>query len=286
MSSAIQDAINYIDSLIETIISDMILFRKKRLEASQKVLDKLKELMSLTTYTYRLGDLLDKAVKVETDRLKHFDLTKPSLKIRYTGSKTRLWLNGNYVDVPEVPIFVFETKNPDRAIHEMGISMVERNIWIKFPVDTNISEEPNMENAYGKYYKLTYIGPAFEYLTIDYLAGKKLAIFGFAFELDVIYSYHSYKFERILTIDGEMHPFDMYVYYGKLIGKRYIDPKTTIENLEYPCTLIEMFTTYSGTHSYIFFGNEVTRGPKKDSYYKRTVLFIYAVDKPIFFVLE
>ncbi len=286
MSSAIQEAIDYIDSLIETIVSDMIFFRSKRLEASQKFLDKLKELMGLTTYTYRLGDLLDKAVKVETDRLKHFDLTKPSLKIRYKGQYTRLWLNGNYIDVPEVPIFVFETKNTDRAIHEMGISMIERNLWIKFPVDANVSEEPNVENAYGKYYKLVYVGPAFEYKAVETYVGKKLAILGFAFQIDSILSYHSYKFERILTIDGEMHPFDLYIYFGKIVGQRYIDPKVTITDIEYPCTFIEMFTTYGGTHSYIFFGNEVTAGEKKDNYYERDVLIIYAVGRPLFYVME
>ena len=284
--SAIDEAIAYIDTLIETIIQEMILFRTKRLEASQKVLDKIKALMDATVYTYRLGDLLDKSVKVETDRLKHFDLTKPSLKIRYTGPKTRLWLNGNYIDVPEVPVFVFEPTNTDKAIHEMGVSMIERNIMIKFPLDANVAEPPDFENAYGKYYKLAYTGVPFEYLTINYLAGKKLAIFGFAFEVDTIEAYHSYRFERILTLGSEQHSFTVYAYYGKLIGKRFIDPSTTINNLEYPVALIELLSTYGGSHSYVVFGNEVTRGNLVDSYYKRTVAIIYAVDKPLFFVLE
>ena len=285
--SAINEAIAYIDTLIETIIQEMILFRTKRLEASQKVLDKIKALMDATVYTYRLGDLLDKSVKVETDRLKHYDLTKPSLKIRYTGPKTRLWLNGNYLDVPEVPVFVFEPTNTDLAAHEMGVSMLERNILLKFPVDTDIAEEPNIENAFGKYYYLKYSGPYYGPKTLDWLTGKKLAIFGFVFELDTVEAVHTYVFTKSLTINGVEELFAATAYFGKLTGKRYVDPSTTIENLEYPVTVFELTSTYAGDHSFIVFSNEFSRGIETpEGYYRRTVALVYATDKPIFFVLE
>jgi len=138
MSEAINETLQYIDSVIEAIISDMIMVRTKLLEASQKILDKIKSLMEATTYTYRLGDLLDKAVKIETDMIKQSDISKPRISIKYTGAKTTLFYNGYEIQVPEIPVFVYEPTNVDKGIHEMGIEMIKKNIVLKFPLTSRM----------------------------------------------------------------------------------------------------------------------------------------------------
>jgi len=286
MSEAINETLQYIDSVIEAIISDMIMVRAKLLEASQKILDKIKSLMEATTYTYRLGDLLDKAVKIETDMIKQSDISKPRISIKYTGAKTTLFYNGYEIQVPEIPVFVYEPTNVDKGIHEMGIEMIKKNVVLKFPLEANISESPDFENAYGKYYFLEYEGVPFDYCPLLLLQGIKVSVLGFAFELDHLESTSVYRFARELTINGTKHRFELYVYFGKLIGHRYIDPSTTIENIAYPCTLFDMLTPYGGRFYWIIFGNEVIGNVKIDTYYERTCAFIYAVDTPLFYVLR
>jgi len=283
--TTIDEAIAYIDDCIETIIKDMITFRAKMLDASSKVLDKVKALMDATTYIYRLGDLYDKAIKVETDVLKQADIVKPRLKLQYVGAKTSLMYNSNYIEVPSVPVFVWEPKPPEGVSHEMGVEVIRRNISLKFPIETNIAETPDVENAYGKYYSLEYRGMSYEYVEILMYDGRKLNIFGAAMEIESIPIYMTYYFRRTLTIDGTQYLFYINFRFGKVIMHRYIDPTTTIENVEYPCTLVTFGSEYGGDVSAILFGNEVPRGPKLDAVYARDVLFVYATDKPLMFIL-
>jgi len=286
MSEAINETLQYIDSVIETIISDMINFRTKLLEASQKILDKIKSLMEATTYTYRLGDLLDKAVKIETDMIKQSDITKPRISVKYTGPKSTLFYNGYEIHVPEIPVFVYETKKADQSIIEASIEMVRRNVLMKFPIDASIEESPDVENAYGKYYYLNYEGPPEMYCPVLFLTGIKISVLGFAFELDHLEPTSTHLFARELTINGTKYRFEVWVYFGKLIGHRYIDPTTTIENISYPATLFQFLTTYPGDVWMNIFGNEVVKGAKIDTYYERICAFVYAVDKPIFYILK
>lgn len=282
----IDDTIQKIDNYIKTIIQDMINFRSKRLEASQKVLDKLKALMEATTYLYRLGDMYDKAIKIETDTLKQYDITRPRLKLRYIGTKTTLFYNGYYVDVPSVPIFKYEPYKPEKLSVEMGTEAIRRNLAIKLPLDTNVAEPPDLENAYGKYYFLDYIGWSHDYLTWTIFTGKKITLMGMIMEINVIDTYMYYIFQRKLTIDGTQYLFWINVNFGKVVAKTTTVTGTEVTDVEYPCTLFELATEYSGNCSFIVFGNEYTRGVQSDSVYVRDVLMVYFDDSAIMYLLR
>jgi len=46
--------------------------------------------MEAISYSYRLGELYDKAIKIETETLKQRDISAPRIKLSYTGPKTTL----------------------------------------------------------------------------------------------------------------------------------------------------------------------------------------------------
>jgi len=282
----LDETISKIDNYIKTIIEDMINFRTKRLEASQKVLDKIKALMEAATYLYRLGDLYDKAVKVETDALKQHDIVRPTIKVNYKGAKMTLWYDSNYVDVPSVPVFVWELKKPEEAMMNIGIDHIRRNLAIKLPTDANVVQEPDMENTFGKYYFLEYQGWSHDYLQWTLFAGKKITLMGMIMEIQTIATYLNYVYNRRLTIDGVDYLFYVNVNFGKLIAKTTTVAGAEISDVEYPCTLFECGTEYDGTSSFIVFGNEYTRGGLRGAVYMRDVLMVYYDDSAVMYQLD
>jgi len=283
---SIDETISKIDTYIQNIINDMINFRTKRVEASSKILDKLKTLMDQVSYIYRLGELFDKAVKVETESLRQYDLSRPRLKISYKGAKTDLFYNGNYISVPTVPVFVFETKKAEDLSLEMTAEALRRNIMLKFPIDANISEPPDMENAYGKYYLLDYMGFTYYYAEVTRFAGKKVTMMGMIMSIDKILYYLTYVFGRDLTIDGSTYSFRVSIHVGKIIATTTTVQGTEVPGVEYPCTYFELLDKYGGDFSYIVFGNEYTPGPEYVGWYTRNVLLVYFNGTPVMFILD
>ena len=185
----LDEVISEIDDYIKTIIQDMINFRSKRLEASSKVLDKLKALMEAVTYMYRLGELYDKVIKVETDKVKTYDIQRPRLRIKYTGALTKLFTDTTYIEVPEVPVFKWEPITSGYAVSETAVEHLRRNIVVKLPVDVNVAEPPDMENAFGKYFYMNYAGFSHDYLVWEIFVGKKITMIGMIMEIQKILTY-------------------------------------------------------------------------------------------------
>ena len=282
----LDEAIQEIDSYIQTIIQDMINFRAKRLDASIKVLNKLKEVMDTVLYTYRIGQLYDKAIKIERPAFKQFDIVKPSLQLKYTGSKTRLYTDGAYIDVPSVPIFLFEPVSSGYALMNASTEQIRRSISFKFPITTNIAEEPDMENAYGKYYFPDFSGWSFQYTESTIYAGKKITLMGMIMSIDKILVYQYYVFQRKLTIDGTEYLFAIDVNFGKVIATTTTVQGQEVENVEYPCTWFEFLTDYPGDVSAILYGNEYTRGPLQGELYVRDVLMVFFDSSAIMYQLN
>jgi len=282
----IDDTIAKIDNYIQTIIQDMINFRTKRLEASSKVLDKLKALMEASTYLYRLGDIYDKAIKIETPSMIQYDLKKPRIELKYKGSYTPLVYNSNVIRVPSVPVFKYEPYKPERLSAEMGIEAIRRSLAIKFPLDTNVGEPPDLENAYGKYYFFDYVGFWHLYETWIDFTGKKITMMGMIMEINTILTYLYYTYHRHLPINGVYYDFWVDVYFGKVIGSTTTVTGAEVTDVEYPCTFFEVRSNYNGDYSFIVFGNEYTKGNKVDSWFKRHLLMVYFDGTAVVFQLD
>jgi len=272
----LDEAINEIDSYIKTIIQDMINFRSKRLDASIKVLNKLKEVMDTVLYTYRVGQLYDKAIKIERPALKQFDVVKPSLQLKYTGGKTRLYTDSAYIDVPSVPVFVFEPISPNYATLHAGTEVFKKHLALKFPINAEIEELPDVENAYGKYYffeDVTYV-PIYKDFTS--FSGKRITLMGMIMEINLIATSYYYNYIRYLTYNGVQHLFYVNVYLGRVIATTTTVSGQEIDNVEYPCTLFEFVTSYPEDVNIIIFGNEYRKGEViNDLWYKYVLMIIY-----------
>jgi len=283
----LDEAIQKIDNYIQQIIQDMIDFRTKRLEASSKVLDKIKALMEALTYSYRLGELYDKVIKIERVGMAQRDITAPRIQVKYTGSKMRLYTDSTYVDVPEVPVFVWETKKGDQLSYEAGVETLRRNLAIKLPTETSVEEQPDIENTFGKFYFLDFYGYSYEYVENTLYSGKKISLLGIVYEIQNIKIQHRVYFKRELTINGTKYLFNIVFGFGRLYGSQYFDPSTTITDIELPCTLISFTTDYTGQSSAIIFGNEYTsKSYETGTTSTRDILIVFKEGEPIAFQLN
>jgi len=269
---SLEESISYIDSLIQQIIQDMFNFRQKRLEASKKVLEQLKTLMDTTNLIYRLGELYDRVVKVEHPLSGLSDISRPRLKIQYTGDKMPIWVDYEAILLPEVPPFEYEYKEEGKAELKMSIETLRDNVLIRFPISANVSETPDIEDETGKYYYFNFstITEAEDVWTI--YAGKRIAISGLALEVSEIRTWKSYNFIRLLTIGGTQYNFQFSLRVGKIIGYYYIASPNYIDNCEFPCTMFSFFTNYPDEVSYLIFGQDFPKGKLSNDLYSLDVL--------------
>ena len=282
---SVNEAKQKIDYYIKRIVEDIILFRKKRVDASAKILGKLEELMNKTSYLYRLGELYDKVIKVEKTDVTQADISRPKIQLRYVGAKTTLTYNGYAIDVPSIPVFIYEAKKPDVVAHEAGIELLQKNTLIKLPVTVNVAEEPNIENAYGKYFNTELAGWSHDYVTVTIYAGRKLTAMGMIMSIQEIDVFQTYILQRSLTINGTSYAFAVSCKFGKVIATTTTVAGAEVSDVEYPCTFFTFSTEYSEDCSAIILGNEVTRGPLRGDVYVRDALLIYFDGTTAFFVL-
>ncbi len=283
---SVDEAEKKIDSYIQEIIRDIILFRKKRIDANTKILGKINELMEKTSYVYRLGELYDKVIKVETQNVTQTDIVRPRLKVSYTGAKMPLYYNEYTIEVPSIPVFQYEVKKPDEISHEANIEVLRKNTLIKFPVDANIAEEPNVQNAYGKYYNLDLAGWSHDYVVITLYANKKLTLMGMVMSVQEFDVYQTYTLQRALTIGGTQYLFAVVCKFGKIIATTTTVAGAEVNDVEYPATFISFETDYGGNCSAIVLGQEMTRGPLMGDVYVRDALLAYFNGTTAFFVLN
>jgi len=132
----IEDTITYIDTQIQEVIGKIIQARTKHIDAINRILQKLNEIQQGASLTYRLGTTYDKMVKVENGTLQHYDVTKPTIKLNYTGSKTTLSYDTGSIDVPSMPVFHFETRNVPNDMAEINEKTLIQNLLVCFPLET------------------------------------------------------------------------------------------------------------------------------------------------------
>mgnify|MGYP000167912132 FL=1 len=154
---SLDETIQYIDNQIGEMINKMINARAKHIDAINAILTKIATIQesALNGYTYRQGRTYDRMVKVETGAVSQFDIGKPTMRLKYIGSKMPLYHDSTEIQVPETPIFVFDFPEPPKTVHEVGIELLRQSLYTMFPVETDIVTPPDVENAFGKYYKMS-----------------------------------------------------------------------------------------------------------------------------------
>jgi len=282
----LQHAINVIDNCIKQCIQKIVTARLKNLDASNRVLTELIKYLDTVTYQYRLGDALRKHVKIETPYLGHSDVSTPELRLKYIGSKMSLYSDGEIYDVPSVGVFVYEPVKIDNLTAQGVEELLRKTILLRFPVDLEIEEEPDVENTYGKYYHLEYEADSIHETDYTGHAGIKIATPIGVLEIQSFYWRVSHILTRYLTIEGNEEYFGASLRVGTWTVRKYIDPSTTIDDNLLEGGWIWLETTYPGGLSWVVAGNVYTKGEYVTDRYVREVGFFSTHSRTIWIQLR
>jgi len=225
-------------------------------------------------------------VKVETGAVSQFDIDKPTLKLNYIGDKMTLYHDSNEIQVPEIPIFVFELPSPDKTVHDIGIDLISRNLYVMLKPDANIEESPDVENAFGKYFKLSLNQHAIGHQDITFGVAKAVClptpfmwIKGFKYD-------EGFLFYRELTIDGSSYFFDIGVYPGVYVYDAKDIDGALQSDVEQDGILFVATTDYPGDCWWIIFNSRFTKGVLTDSTYQRIVLMYNFQNRAMLYKIE
>jgi len=259
----IQLTLSTIDGYKNTLISDIIKWRFKRVEASKLILQKFREkFLEPWKLSYEQGVIHKHKVLIKKGELRASTATLPSLKASYNaevGGYSTLQHEEGTIDVPQVPVFVFEPAPIEGFLLEHSKEVLSCALLVRFKKDTNIAETPDYENAYGKYYRLPYGIEMEGKGEITDFSGKIIPFGGVKIILDTFEFYALNFFKRDLTIEGSKYFFQVKISRGRykatIIDEAGTGRETTID-----CAMIEALTDYDGDVTWIIGGREYSKG--------------------------
>jgi len=269
----IEDVITYIETQISEIIGKMINARGKHLTAIEKILDKTKTIGVEKTYQYRQGMTYDRIVKIETPDTSQYDIEKPTIKLNYVGGKMSLKYDTETIEVPETPIFQFDRIEDDEFIYGIGAGQFEEFLYVLIPPGVSVEPTPDIENAFGKYYKLLRTTRVTGEQTINFPTEKYLPFPGLLFKMTSFKYYEGYGYYREITIDGSPQWFDIGVYPGNVHGEFQAVDGSWVSGV-LSGILFVATTEYDGNSFWIIYNNSFKKGVITDSVYQLMVLHV------------
>jgi len=287
----LSEALSTINNYITQVIRQMINARTKLVTASEKILDLLNSSLGIMSYNIRLGQVYDPFVRVEQSGVPHLDLQKPRMQLSYQGEKMTLSLpNEQSIEVPSVPQFEFTPVEPSVVLDEISIETLRRNVYFKFPIDAPVDEDPDMTNAYNKFYISTYSSSEITRYTYESpVQGKAFIVEGGIFLCDKFIVESRDILGRVLHSNGEEFQVYLGVYKGKLYGTLQAPvgnyPDSTYDSV----LLIFTVINYTGECSCLFFGKEIVKGPpagEDTNEWLKFVLWYQTRNVPIFVTLN
>jgi len=283
---SIDETLTYIDNQISNVISGIINARAKHLDAINKILEKIKSIQEAASLDYRLGTTYDKMVKVETPTATQFDVERPRYRLQYVGAKMGLQYNGEGIMVPSVPIFIFEPTDVPQNIHEIGEELLARNLLICFPRDVEFVEEPDIENAFAKYYRFDTVERAIGCPPLAFLTVKRiplpepvLAMSSYEFEEGTIYN-------RKLHINATEYSFTIGVYPGRAVGDLETVGGILVSDVKIDSILFYCTTDYPEQATWCIFNNRYDKGPLVGSAYIRYVILLAFQNRAVMAAFE
>ena len=287
----LNEALSTINNYITQVIRQMINARTKLVTASEKILDLLNSSLTNVSYNIRLGQVYDPFVRVEQSGVPHLDLQKPRMQLSYQGAKMTLSLpNEQSIEVPSVPQFSFTPVEPSVVLDEISIETLRRNVYFKFPLDAPIDEEPDMTNAFNKFYVSTYSNS--QIATGEYTSpvnGKHIPCDYGLLTCDK-FIYESFDIlGRTLHTNGEEFQVYLGVYKGKVQGTIHLESVTFENAVIDSVLLIFSVINYTDKVSCLFFGKEIVKGPQASentNEWLKFVLWYQTRNVPLFVTLN
>ena len=285
----LSDALSTIDNYINELINKMVQARTKIIQSSERTLQMINNLLDSMpfSYKYRLGTVYDPIVRLEYDDLPTRDIQKPRMQLQYTGAKMSLTYDTDKtIEVPSVPQFYFTPPNVPQMITELTLDLLRRSIYFKFPSDAQIDEEPDVQNAYNKFYISTYSDS--KIMSGEFtaeLAGKVIPVIDVILSIDK-FTYHSFDvLGRTLHSNGVEFKLYLGVYKGELEGTAQYptgvsQPGVTLDSY----LLIFTVIGYEEPVSCLFFNNELKKGPYDEAteQYRSYALWYQTHGNPLF----
>jgi len=272
--SQLEKTLAFIDEKIGDVIGLMLDARKKHLDALNVYLNKLKTVQSQASarLDYRHGYTFDRMVKVETDTLKQVDVRRPKIKLSYTGSKMSLSYDEKSIEVPSVPVFVFDLKPPPRNVHDVGIDVLHRNILLQLPTTVSPSESPDVENAFGKYYFLPITSRSIDEGSRSFPTPWRIALPLPIISITEIAWKDRYVMSRTLHIDGYEYDFSVTIRPCTLTYNQIDLDGSAQTGLKANGVYISCITQYQDEHYWVVFNNRFSRGGLEAGYRTRYII--------------
>jgi len=287
----LNEALSTINNYITQVIRQMINARTKLVTASEKILDLLNSSLSIMSYNIRLGQVYDPFVRVEQSGVPHLDLQRPRMQLSYQGGKMILSLpNEQSIEVPSVPQFSFTPEETSVILDEVSIEVLRRNVYFKFPIDAPVDEEPDMQNAYNKFYVSTYSNSRIESSEFTSPVNGKHIPCDYGILTCEKFIYESYDIlGRQLHTNGEEFYLYLGVYKGKVQGTIHLESATFENTVIDSVLLIFTVINYTDKVSCLFFGKEIVKGPpaaENTNEWIKFVLWYQTRNVPIFVTLN
>jgi len=274
----INEALATIDGYAKQIISDIIKWRLKRVEASRLVLQKFREkFLDNWQLTYKQKDIHKRKVVLSKGNIEAKSAILPSIQLAYNadvGKYMTLEHEEGTIGVPHVDVFVYEPIPIDNLFIEYSKQIMRDAILLKFAVDTDIAEEPDYKNDYAKYYRLNFIEEKYFFGWIGDYSGKPLPLAGVEISFDRYWIRYYTLFGRNLTIAGSQYEFKCYIYRGSLDFNMKA-PDGTVSKSRTDAIAVEFITNYDADFSWVASGREFDRGETKDTNLVKHVLIMY-----------
>ena len=282
-----------IDGYIKELIKRMVEARLKRIEASKKILSVMDQYMSKRSYQFRLGDVYDPFVKVESDRIKHADVKRPTIKLNYVKPAINLQYNGETIPVPEIPDFIFETwtptepaYNPEQFQSDAMFEYLKKSVVFRFPLDANVEEPPNFQDAFSKYYYPDEWSKGASALTYTWSEPVNLTWHDSFLSANEFTARYRISGVKVVTIQGTQYELAFLIFTGITRFTQWgVGGTAWIQSdpVYFPSLLCEFTTNTDQVEACVFLGKAIPRGTTEDNgWYYRNALIAVAGNQLLF----
>jgi len=285
----LQNAISAIDSYIDVILSDIIKYRLNRVNASKTILNWLRtKFLDNWSLSYSQKTIHRKKVAVAKGSITSAEAIPPSLSFKYNGEVggyMTLQHEEGSIDVPQVDVFKFEPPSYDDFLHSFSKQVFEDVLLVRLPIEADVSEAPDYQNAFGKYYKLPFRSETIAGGTLEAYDGKAIVFAGATLVLHKMTVKVIQTFRRELTIADTMYYFQCAIGRGKYEVEVYAPTGTS-----YPSVIDAVWLNFSTDYQEDFVwyavGRELNRGTQQDSLWIKDVLIVIWNGTPEVFELN
>lgn len=284
MAEELDRVISKIQDYINRIIQDVITIRAKHVDASNKIISKMKEMMDymMDKYRYVTKKLYDYVSVVETDFATLSETYAPNIYLQYTGPKMALTYDTETIYVPQVDVFVFEPLPGPKVLGELTAENVSNFILFRVTKKTTYTLVGyTFEDIHSRYVRLKCIEarggtPFIE--SAEFTSPKYITLYG------AVFAVKGYEMTTEYELQAKITKEDHYAYAKIRVGRWKIEKDTLTVWLDGGYVYLE--TNFPDNASWIIYGFDVGKGvyhSERNVWYLLVDIY-YVAGRPILIV--